>query len=290
MKKFKWKLLIFILIPIVIISLLDIILRNQNSLYKEKYQGVLSYKDSIEVIILGNSHANYGVNPTSFDLFAYNLANPSQSLYFDKRITISLMPYLKKIKYVFISIDYHTLYFSSQGGRDMWSYYGNGIKYKNSSYLLANISPTLFGYTTKVSMAIIKKKVFDFLKYGRRNINFDIENGVNLKDTMVRGFIPYEGNNESEFTTKNYILRSDLFNNTVATSNEKKEVLADLDNFLEILLANNITPILFTAPTYFEFNKLLDKSILYDNRKEIKRVCEKFNLKYWDFMNSDFMK
>jgi hypothetical protein len=287
-KKFIYHVLLFLLLPTIIILFSDTFLRNQNSLYKEKYEGALRCKDSIEIIILGNSHANYGVDPNAFDLFAYNLANAAQSIYFDKRITISLLPYFKKLKYVFISVDYHSLYFSSQGSHeDIWSYYGNGIKYKKSNYFLANISPTLFGYTPRVSWSLFKKKIVNNLKYGTDIIDFDVENGINLKGSIAKGFISFEGNNNSGFTIEKYKHKAYGFNELIEASNEKDEILADLKDFLEVLIRNNITPILFTSPTYQEYNKYLDKSVINNNIKEIKKICEKYNIEYLDFMNSN---
>jgi len=288
MKKFILQVLIFLSIPLIIILLLDIFIRNKNTLYEEKYKGAITYKDSIEIIILGNSHANYGVNPNAFNLFAFNLATPNQSIYFDKRITNSLIPYLTKTKYVFISVDYHSLYFQSQGDRDIWSYYGNHIKYKESDYLLANISPSLFGYSLKVSVSLFLKTIKNNVKYGNDIIDFDVEDGVNLNDTISKGFISFEGSDESTFTIDSYKSRSNAFSNTIRTSDEKDEIVADLDSFIEILLAKNITPILFTSPTYSEFNKYLDQSIINENDQEIKNICQKYKIQYWNFMNSDW--
>jgi hypothetical protein len=286
-KKFIYHVFLFLLLPTIIILLSDTFLRNQSSLYKEKYEGALKYKDSIEIIILGNSHANYGVDPDAFDLFAYNLASPAQSLYFDKRITISLMPYLRKLKYVFISVDYHSLFFSSQGSHeDIWSYYSNGIKYKKSNYLLANISPTLFGYTPRVSLSLFRKKIMNNLKYGSNIIDFDVENGINVKDSIVKGFISFEGNKSSAFNIEKYKHEAYGYDELIKASNEKDEILADLKDFLEVLIKNNITPILFTSSTYQEYNKYLDESIINNNKKEIKMICEKYNIEYLDLMNS----
>jgi hypothetical protein len=277
-----------LLLPTIIVLLSDTFLRNQNSLYKEKHEGALKYKDSIEIIILGNSHANYGVDPDAFDLFAYNLASPAQSIYFDKRITLSLMPYLRKLKYVFISVDYHSLYFSSQGSHeDIWSYYGHGIKYKKSDYLLAIISPTLFGYTPRVSWSLFKKKIVNNLRYGTGIIDFDVEKGINVKDPIVKGFISFEGNKSSAFSVEKYKHEAYGYNKLIRASNEKDEVLADLEDFIAVLIKSNVTPILFASPTYQEYNKYLDESVINNNTKEIKRICEKYNIKYLDFMNSD---
>ena len=128
----------------------------QNTLYKEKYEGAKEVQDSIEIIILGTSRATYGVNPEAFGMYAYNLANLGQSLYFDKRITLSLLPEMPQLKYVFISIDYHSLAFSSQlietTGRIMEMVLDIRIQSISGQYL-----PTLFGYTPKVAFSMLKK-------------------------------------------------------------------------------------------------------------------------------------
>jgi hypothetical protein len=293
MNKFIYRTFLFSLIPLIIILSLDFFARNQSSLYKEKHEGALKNKDFIEIIILGNSHAHTGVDPRGFDLFTYNLANVAQSLYFDKRITLSLLPHLKKLKYVFISIDYHSLYSSSQGIRDIWSYYAHGVKhnrYDESKYLLADISPTLFGYTPKVVLSFLKKKIVNRLKYGKDVIDFDVGTGVNIKDTIVNGFISFDGHRKSVFTPERYKKRIHAFDEGIQTSDEKDEVLEDLNDFLEILLNNNITPILFTAPTYREYNKYLEESVVNNNEREIVKLCEKYNIKYLNFMNSDLFE
>lgn len=60
---------------------MDIGLRNQDTLYSVKHEGEKVEKDSIQLIILGNSHATYGVDPSGFSVPALNLANVSQSIY-----------------------------------------------------------------------------------------------------------------------------------------------------------------------------------------------------------------
>lgn len=285
------RVVLFISIPLFFILGIDTTLRNQNSLYKEKYEGAIKLKDSIEVVILGNSHANYGVDPSAFDMCAYNLANVQQSIYFDKRITLSLMPYLKKLKFVLISIDYHSLYYSSQGIRDVWSYYGNGVKYNDLNYMLPNISPFLFGYTPKVSISLIKKRISNKIKYGNEILDFDVETGIDIKGTLKNGFISFDSRDETAFSDDSFMKRANSLKVTSGISSEKQEVYNDLVDFIEILIANNITPIIFTTPTYSEFNRYLDETIINDNASEIKNLCNKYGLVYLNFMDSrDFGK
>lgn len=270
---------------------MDIWLRNQDSLYSEKMIGALNEKDSIEIVILGTSHATYGVNPNEFDLYAYNLANVSQRLYFDKRILLSIIDELTELKFVLISIDYHSLYSSSQGIRNFWSYYGNGIKYKDENYFLADLSPFLFGYTPRVSISLLKKEITKSIKYPNQNtLNFNVEEGVNILDSIKHGYLGYEGSQTDDFNEKKYFVKANTFNKYIYSSDEEKEIIEDLNNFIEILKSKNITPILFTAPTYEEYNDFLDEKVIDKNNKTIKDICEKYNILYFNHMNNSTFK
>lgn len=286
MRNFLTKILLFLTLPLVLILTSDFLIRNQNTLYKEKYEGAKKALDSIEVLILGNSHATYGVNPEAFDLYAYNLANLGQSFYFDKRITLSLLPGMKQLKYVFISIDYHTLAFTSQFNRDYWSYYGNGIKYKDTNYILADISPTLFGYTPKVAFAMLKNRYLNLFKYGDNIVDFEVENGVDMYKPAVKGFVTFEGRDTFNFHHEAYEYSSNWYTDVIDNSNEKEEILEDLEDFIEILLREGVTPILFTTPTFTVYNTYLNSSYIEDNIRESKLIAEKYEIEYWDFHNS----
>jgi hypothetical protein len=291
MRLFGKRILIFLLPPLIIIFSLDTFLRVQNDMYKEKYNGAIENKDSIEVIILGNSHATYAVDPTAFDLYAYNLAYVNQSIYFDKRITLSLMNKLEKLRYVLISVDFHSFSFSSQGIRDVWSYYGNGIKYKDRNYLLENLSPSLFGYTPKVALSLLKKRIIKAIKYRNETvITCDVEKGINLKDTIKKGFVSFEVSKESAFTEKELKKKADGYNGMVKKYKKiRQEVINDLEDFIQILIDNNITPVLFTAPVYKGYYSFLDTTALRENKKILMDLCRKYDIKYWDFSNLNIM-
>lgn len=287
MRNFLSKVMLFIALPLTLILISDLILRNQNTLYKEKYEGAKKAKDSIEVLILGTSQTTYGINPEEFDLYAYNIANLAQSLYFDKRITLSLLSDLPKLKYVFISIGYHSLAFSSQPNRDFWSYYGNGIKYKRTNYFFANLSPTLFGYTPKVSYAMHKRRIINRWKYGKEIIDFEVENDVNLFQPAVKGFIALDGRDTLNFNPEAYDFLSNHYTEIIDESDEKEEILEDLEDFIQILLAKNVTPILISPPNYTKYNAYLNKAYIDENVEASRKIAEKYNIKYWDFHDSN---
>jgi hypothetical protein len=285
MKKFAKKLFIFAVVPFLIIFLFDLWLRNINSIYKEKLKGLHKGSKNIEVLILGNSHASYGVDPNQFSMDAYNLANVSQSIYFDRRLTISNINNLPKLKYVFISLDFHSLNFESQGDRDVWSYYANGIPYREKTYLKEEISPALFGYTPIVSLSLLKKDITRKIKYRKiKTIDFDVENGVKLTDSLTKGFISFTGNSkyfkESDFKSRAQSFNADF------NAKTRHQVLNDLEQFVKELKEKGIVPIFFATPTFISYNLYLNKRLIKQNYTDIHKLTSKYNLEYWDFSNS----
>lgn len=286
LKAFIKKTLIFCAIPAAVILGMDIWLRNQDTLYSVKYEGAKKEKD-VQMIILGNSHATYGVDPAGFEIPAFNLANVSQSIYFDKRITLSLLDEMKNLRYVLISVDYHSLYFSSQKVRNDWSYYGNGVRYKDKSYFAQNLSPSLFGYSPKVAVSLLKKRVKNLIQYKGKALTFDVESGIDVKSKISHGFISFKNGTIPEmFTGAEMKTRASNFTEMMHASKEKKEVISDLEGFIEELEKRGIEPIFFTSPTYVEYNKFLDKEFLRKNQMTINEFCSKYDLKYLNYMSS----
>ena len=91
MKLFFKKILIFVFPLFLLVLGMDFYLRNMNSLYKEKLNGLLEHANEIEILILGNSHAAYGVDPNYFTDYAFNIAHAGQSIYFDKELTLQYL-------------------------------------------------------------------------------------------------------------------------------------------------------------------------------------------------------
>lgn len=301
MKKFIIKLIRFSAIPVVFILVFDLYLRNIDSLYTAKYDGLMMKKKDIEVIFLGNSHANYAINPLYIKNFdAFNLANVNQLIYFDKRLTIkAINDGVSNLKYVFISTDYHSLFNSNQGIRNIWSFYANGIKYKEQNYTKAIISPFIWGYTPKVSISLIKKDIKSRIQLDKSVIHFDVENGVNIKDHLYNGFIGFEGSDSLSFNDLRYKKRANSFKEDTIKS-ERLDVIEDLNSFIEFLKDKNIEPILFSSPTYWEYNEYLDKKQINRNLEDIHKICKKYKIQYWrynedirfskeDFYNQDHL-
>ena len=294
MKLFFKKILLFIFPLVIIVIMMDLYLVNMNSLYKEKANGLLEHANEIEILILGNSHATYGVDPSSFSTFAFNLANVGQSIYFDKELTLQNLKKLKNLDYVLISLDYHSLYFSSQKGeRNIWSYYGNGIKHPSEDYNKADISPFLFGYDPRVSFSLLKKGILNKWKFRNHDffIDYDVELGVLLTDTIEKGYVSFSGTDSTFFNTNYYTNKINGFDNLIKYSTEKELVKKELNQLIVALKNEGKQPILFSTPTFKEYNTFLDSSIINNTLIDAEMLCKEHDIEFWDYaINNDFIK
>ena len=294
MKLFFKKILVFVFPLFLLVVGMDFYLRNMNSLYKEKARGLTAHAHEIEILILGNSHAARGVDPNCFTDYAFNIANAGQSIYFDKELTLKNLEALKKLKYVFISLDYHSPYFSSQRGeRNIWSYYGNGIKHYSTSYYKADISPFLFGYYPIVSFSFLRKDLLAKWKFRNhaQYLDFITEVGVIKTDVLAKGFVAFSGTQTSAFKNNYYIDRMNGHDNLINNSTEEEIVLNELDELITKLHSKGITTIFFSTPTFKDYNLILDPDIITHNNLITEKLCNKYNMEFWDYaMDHNFIK
>jgi len=276
MKRFIKRFLLFALPLILILVGFELFLRKMDTSYKVKREQISSSGRKAEVLIVGNSHAAR-LDPREFSLEAFNLAQVNQSLYFDRRITLKYLDQFRKLKYVLISVDYHSLYFSDEGNRNIWSYYGYGINYKNSLSFPEKVS-YLAGYKTKFLMEFVKRRLTGKYKVIR---GLEVEEAADLGQPIVKGFVPYT--DTSELDEKYTRDRAAFFNNIVRTSAERKEILADLEGFIVDLKARKIFPIFITLPCYAPYRELLDKKVQQQNRADILTLSRKYKIPYLDY-------
>lgn len=88
----------------------------KNRIIKEKY-------DQIETLILGDSHAFFGINPEYLETKVFNLSNISQSLYFDQLLFEKHVDRIPHLKNVIITIGYYSLSQLKNTKEDQWRKY-----------------------------------------------------------------------------------------------------------------------------------------------------------------------
>lgn len=101
---------------------LELFYRFEPNNYTVKHQLILKEKDA-EILLLGNSHVLFGLNPIYFSDKTINLSNVSQSIYFDELLFEKHQESLKKLKVVVLNIDYFTLSKQDNSEEDLYRKY-----------------------------------------------------------------------------------------------------------------------------------------------------------------------
>ena len=109
MRKFNVKNL-FLLVPFFLLWIYsEYFYRSVPNNYTLKKQYIEQHSSEIEVLLFGNSHCFYGLNPDYFSKETFNFSNSSQTIYFDKLLFDQYFDRLPQLKQVVFCIEYMNL-------------------------------------------------------------------------------------------------------------------------------------------------------------------------------------
>ena len=123
MKKFYTKILVFLLPVLVVWIGAEVFYRTVPTNYTFKDKQVRNEYSDSEILLFGNSHPFYGLNPLYFEKRTFNMANVSQSLYFDELIFNQYIDSLPEVEAIVLSISYFTLSQEDDTSEDAWRKY-----------------------------------------------------------------------------------------------------------------------------------------------------------------------
>ena len=148
MKKLIYKTTVFLLPIWTLLVCIELLYQIVPNNYASKNENVQKRYENTEVLIFGNSHTFYGLNPKYFTNLTFNLSNISQTLYFDKLLFDKHIDKFKSLKYVILNVEFTSLTQLANTDEDIWRkyYYKRymnlqvpiGVKPKNAkSYFLS---------------------------------------------------------------------------------------------------------------------------------------------------------
>ncbi|MFO0760579.1 MAG: hypothetical protein U0359_29125 [Byssovorax sp.] len=88
--------------------------------YSLKRRSLEEDAPSLEVLILGPSHAYYGIDPDHLSRPSLNLANVSQSLQIDAQLASMVLARAPRLRLVLLSFGYFSLGYSTETGGEPW--------------------------------------------------------------------------------------------------------------------------------------------------------------------------
>ena len=265
--------------PIIMCAIaFEILLRNIPNEYSEKREYLDRTAHGIETLILGSSHAFYGVNPEYLSMNAYNAAHVSQSLNYDYYILKKHVENLTNLKMVVIPISYFSLYSDLESGIECWRapYY-----YRYSGIRAAGKAIDKIEITEGAQFTKLLRKTMD---YYLRNRSMQTINsygwGTMYKSTHGRDL------NETGITAAK--------RHTMAGQNPDtlQELFIKTVGFLESIITECETRgskvFLFAPPAYKTYRENLDDRQWTTTLDAITQLTNKFpSCRYVNFMDDE---
>lgn len=256
MKSFIIQLLIFVSPMVIGAIAMEVILRSIPNDYSYKYKFLTEQGKEIETLILGSSHAVYGIHPDSLSAPAFNAAHVSQTLHYDYVILSQVIESLPDLKTLIVPISYFSFRASLDTSTESWRIKNYHLYYnchdcdKNWNHRLEIVNGTFLSNLRRVWNWLIHKKEeinSTQLGYGTKYLN---KPSKNLEATAA--LAAERHTHESR----------DLVE-------ENQEYLTKL---IELSRENGVSVVLLTMPGSSYYRNLLDKKQL----KEMEAICEEW--------------
>ncbi len=268
MKKFIRRLLIFLLPVIGFITWWEYGLSQMQNSYTLKKSQLEEQAPSIQVLVLGPSHALRGVDPDCFSIKGYNAANFQQSLFYDTRITLKYLDKMPALRVVLIDISYPSLWFQVHDCEEpMRDYFYSDywkIKY-----------PLIKWYDIRNYSKILQVGNENAWGYAMKNFKVDLAPGYLSNGWAI-------GGKKGPITDSAGHAMVEMHEKEMKPDNYATNI-NDLIMFIKELQKRNIQPIFFIPPFSNCYNKYMYKSRLKTIDSTVDELCKTYQCKWYDF-------
>jgi hypothetical protein len=226
--------------------------------------------DSIQVLILGNSQPLYGIDPKYFDLKGFNLANSSQSLYYDKEITLKYLDRMPKLKIVIISVSYFSMW------SDLYTAYED---WRDAFYLFWDVktnNPHKFDIR-RLSYIALYGPAYTQNLFKRNFSNVGVDNPAD----NGRGICPpgYSFPLTDISGKERVKIHDDMMHDDLLKNNTEY-----LEEFISALQKRNIVPVLITTPVYKTYYDNMNPKKEEVNEEVLNNLSKKYSIKYLNYL------
>ena len=206
MKGFYKKIIVFVAPVLLIWLALEVFYQSVENTYTYKAKKVIETYEDTEILIFGDSHSFYGINPKYFSQKTYNLSNVSQSLYFDELLLNKHLDSYKNLKAVVLNISYFTLSQEDDGVEDAWRKYFYEVQMDVDAPSVRDYDPKKYSLALTRRFASSLRLVHEYIEegtivgcdelgYGLQDERSIVEN----KDEMVAGIVKKHENGSLKF-------------------------------------------------------------------------------------------
>ena len=211
--------------------------------YSYKDQQLQKVAPDVQTLVMGDSHAFYGINPVYFKDPTFNLSNISQSLLTDELLLEKHIANLPALKTVFINISYFTLSAKDNALESNWRKY---FYHHNMGITAPSIS---FWNPQRYSMALIQRfdKSMDLVQ--KYHNNYTIVNATPLG---------YGMQDASDIVKDKEAISIVIANKHEDNSLDFKHNTARLQRIIALCKKYEVAVVLLEMPVYPAYYNLLD--------------------------------
>lgn len=267
MKRFLKLFLLFFIPLLCVLGAMEYAVRQVPNEYSYKAEWMEKNADRVETLILGTSHAFYGINPAYLGPNAFSLANSAQSLNYDYFLFVKYAKKCKNLKNVILPLSYFSLVFGDlENGSEWWRsinykiyfdchYHSDFSKY---NYFISNSEP-------------FRSKLHKF---------FSNDNEI-LCDSLGFGYPIYHKSNAilSDAAVSSWV--------HLHTVNDFRYVNASknlIEKIASVCKKMNIKLTVVTTPVWHSYYEKLDEKQLSLMISFAKELQSKYGVRYLDYM------
>ena len=271
MKLFLNKILFFFILTVFLFVFYEYSLSFIPNSYNVKKKLIEEKKDSIKMIIVGTSRAFSGIIPSKMPYYSINIANNSQSIYYDIELLEKYIKKLPNINSIVFDINFFSFEYNLDNGPEEWRalYYNNIFNINPQSKNLSFID-NLF-----IKMYNPKDIIYHLSSipiYNRYYKNKGV--ALNIGKSLIN----------KENTKKRY---KHLLNNYMSKK-EKIKIIKKLENFLKSLKNSKIKIFFVQIPVSSEMYSNIDKKLLEENNNIINDFSKIYtNIKSINILNDN---
>jgi hypothetical protein len=239
--------------------------------YNYKKECLDRQADSIEILILGSSQANEGINPNFIKARAFNLANMSQSLYYDTKLALKAADRLPHLKYVIITLSYFSFGYEISDGIESWKdyYYSQFWGIDRPELPLLDLRRY-----SKVALYSPGKSLMYMADH------FKTDMAPNLSD---KGYLKIEKPGDVSEVNDSLGFRRVKFHDLYWRDKRVPQNIACVEELIAALKKRSVVPILVTMPVYETYAKFANKDRMRNNDSIIQSICARYDCAYYDY-------
>lgn len=278
MKKFVIRTLSFLL-PFLILGIsVEMLLRRIPNNYSHKSAFLNTNAPDINILILGSSHAYFGINPTFFSKRTFNAANVSQTLNIDNKIIKRHSKDFSQLSHIIIPISYGSLFSSMEDGKEAWRIKNYHIYQK--VYITRNV--TDFFEILNNNISTIKMKLFSYYINNEHQITCSHFGWGTTNEQSHKNNLQTSGKIAAQRHSKNIL---SLETDAILTKN-----LAALHEIISWGQSKGIKILFITTPAHRHYREHLNPAQLNKTYYIISEIVNTYkNCKYTNYLDhSDF--